>query len=82
MFFNALRRKGKGEDVSEDDVETIVAVHNNMNERSWADLLEWEALHQDTCCSPRLSRFIGKPNDLSPKAWVSVHELRKRLLCG
>ena len=35
MFFNALRRKGKGEDVNEEDAVSIVAVHNNMNERTW-----------------------------------------------
>lgn len=30
MFYNALVRKGKGDDVDIDQVETIVAVHNNM----------------------------------------------------
>ena len=35
MFFNALRRKGKGDDVNEEDAVSIVAVHNNMNERTW-----------------------------------------------
>jgi cytochrome c heme-lyase len=30
MFYNALVRKGKGDDVDIDEVETIVAVHNNM----------------------------------------------------
>ncbi|RHY35316.1 hypothetical protein DYB32_000209 [Aphanomyces invadans] len=42
MFFNALRRKGKGEDVHEGHVQTIVSIHNNMNERAWNQVAEWE----------------------------------------
>lgn len=68
MFFNALRRKGKGTDVREDDVPTIVAVHNNMNERAWRELERWEALHAETAGSARLLRFRGRPDELSPKA--------------
>mmetsp|Transcript_15969 Transcript_15969/g.47343 ORF Transcript_15969/g.47343 Transcript_15969/m.47343 type:complete len:164 (-) Transcript_15969:933-1424(-) len=30
MVFNALRRKGKGEDVTEDDMESFVHAHNGM----------------------------------------------------
>ena len=29
MFYNALMRKGKGADVTEDDMGTVVAVHNS-----------------------------------------------------
>ena len=28
MFFNALQRKGKGDDVTEDDMDSVVSVHN------------------------------------------------------
>lgn len=28
----------------------------------------WEALHARQCGEPRLKRFQGRPNDLSPKA--------------
>ena len=42
MFYNALNRKGKGEGVDEEDVETIVAIHNNMNERTWKQVMKWE----------------------------------------
>merc|ERR1719491_631416 len=49
-----------------------------MNEKTWARILEWEALfdqnnHNDTSSTdspPKLSRFIGKPSDLSPKARI------------
>jgi len=73
MFFNALKRKGKGEDVSESDMETIVAVHNNMNEKAWSIVQQWErTLHKEDfekANGVRLSRFMGRPNDLSPMAW-------------
>mmetsp|Transcript_464 Transcript_464/g.1412 ORF Transcript_464/g.1412 Transcript_464/m.1412 type:complete len:272 (-) Transcript_464:1459-2274(-) len=67
MFFNALRRKGKGDDVTEDDMVSVVLAHNSMNERTWQAVLHWEQLHQE-CNSPTLMRFCGRPDDLSPKA--------------
>ena len=69
MFYNALNRKGKGEGVDEDDVETIVAIHNNMNERTWKQVMKWEkTFHCDECPDPKLLRFIGRPDELSPMA--------------
>uniref|UniRef100_A0A061RAZ0 Holocytochrome c-type synthase n=1 Tax=Tetraselmis sp. GSL018 TaxID=582737 RepID=A0A061RAZ0_9CHLO len=70
MFFNALRRKGKGEDVTEDDMTSVVAAHNSMNETTWRKVLAWEALHEHDCGSPTLLRFRGRPDQLSPKARV------------
>ena len=35
-----------------------------MNELTWRRVLEWEALHHDTCGDPKLMRFLGKPHDL------------------
>ena len=46
MFYNALKRKGKGDDVEEADMKMIVAIHNGMNERAWKDVLEWEKAHE------------------------------------
>eukprot|EP00735_Rhodelphis_limneticus_P009391 TRINITY_DN272_c0_g1::TRINITY_DN272_c0_g1_i1::g.1664::m.1664 TRINITY_DN272_c0_g1::TRINITY_DN272_c0_g1_i1::g.1664 ORF type:complete len:278 (+),score=25.09,sp/A5PJG7/CCHL_BOVIN/44.76/2e-64,Cyto_heme_lyase/PF01265.12/1.4e-72 TRINITY_DN272_c0_g1_i1:70-834(+) len=68
MFFNALRRKGKGDDVSERDVSMMIAIHNHMNEKTWDEVLEWEKMHESECGSPMLLRFIGKPDDYSPRA--------------
>jgi len=75
MFYNSLKRKGKGADVKEDDVSMMVAIHNNMNERTWRDLLVWERMHSHECGDPRLLRFTGRPDELSPKA-------RLRMLTG
>lgn len=68
MFYNALKRKGKGNDVQEEDMEAVVRAHNSMNETTWQRVYEWEQLHLDECGSPTLLRFQGKPDQLSPLA--------------
>ncbi|DAZ97966.1 TPA: hypothetical protein N0F65_005124 [Lagenidium giganteum] len=69
MFFNALKRKGKGEDVHEGDVGTIVAIHNNMNERAWAQVEQYENVcHPGS--APKLLKFCGRPDKLTPLAWI------------
>ena len=70
MFFNALLRKDKAQDVRERDMNVVVAIHNNMNERTWQKILEWERVggHCEKCRTPQLVRFQGRPHDLSPKA--------------
>uniref|UniRef100_K3WGY4 Holocytochrome c-type synthase n=1 Tax=Globisporangium ultimum (strain ATCC 200006 / CBS 805.95 / DAOM BR144) TaxID=431595 RepID=K3WGY4_GLOUD len=69
MFYNALKRKGKGEDVHEADVPTIVSIHNNMNERAWAQVEHYEKVcHPES--DPKLLKFCGRPDDLTPIAWV------------
>merc|ERR1711920_1100511 len=71
MFYNSMRCKGKGEDVHEGDVTTIVAIHNNMNERTWKLVKEWEdKMHPGS--NPKLLRFIGRPDELSPIARMKV----------
>ena len=42
MFWNSLSRKGKTEGAGERDMDMVVSIHNEMNERSWRKLLEWE----------------------------------------
>lgn len=46
----------------------VVAIHNAVNERAWAHVLAWEALHACECAEPKLTRFRGRPKDYSPKA--------------
>jgi len=72
MFYNALRRKNKADDVDEDDVRAIVAIHNNMNEKTWERVRQWEAMHTECKEGPKLSRFMGRPNDLTPLAWIKA----------
>lgn len=68
MFFNALRRKGKGGDVKEEQMDAVVRAHNAMNEATWRRVEAWEALHCDACPQSTLLRFVGRPHDLSPLA--------------
>jgi len=76
MFYNALKRKGKGDDVDEAIVTEIVGIHNNMNEKTWRRVLAWESLRRADCDeAPRLSRFTGRPDELSPRAWLAHHVL-------
>jgi cytochrome c heme-lyase len=40
MFFDAMKRKGH--DPRSSDMQTIVPIHNAVNERAWADIKRWE----------------------------------------
>lgn len=84
MFYNALARKQKADDVEENDVDAVVQVHNAINEASWAKLLEWEMRHcqgEGSSCpsGPKLSRFYGKEDQLSPKARIMHYVFGKQL---
>ena len=46
MFWNALVRKDKADGADETDMDTVVAVHNAMNEATWSKILEWEKLRE------------------------------------
>jgi hypothetical protein len=37
--------------VEERDMDTVVAIHNNMNENTWMQLLAWEKLHPVIPCT-------------------------------
>lgn len=45
MFWNALVRKEKADGVQEQEIDMVVAIHNEMNERTWKQLQSWEGLH-------------------------------------
>lgn len=70
MFYTALQRKGMPAPAS--TIPTVVAIHNFLNERVWHEIVaKWEALHQSECVmGPKLKRFAGRPERLSPKARI------------
>jgi cytochrome c heme-lyase len=68
--FTALKRKGKDDDVTEDDMDSVVHAHNSMNEITWQQVWSWEQLHRNECGQARLVRFLGRPDDLSPLARI------------
>lgn len=64
QYYNAMKRKGFHPAVS--DVPVILTIHNVVNEKGWSQVIEWESLRGNS--NPKLVRFSGRPNDLSPKA--------------
>ena len=76
MFWNALVRKNKAEGASEEYMDTVVAIHNNMNEKTWQQVLAWEDLYAPSARiaggDPKLLRFTGRPDELSLKAKLLV----------
>lgn len=72
MFWNAMVRKGKQGGSEAEDMDAVVAIHNNMNENTWKVVLQWEALHPAPAdvegAEAKLLRFTGRPDENSPKA--------------
>ncbi|KAL8896971.1 MAG: hypothetical protein Q9207_007453 [Kuettlingeria erythrocarpa] len=96
QMYNAMLRKGY-DDTPEDAVESMVAVHNFLNEGAWAEIVDWErrfsrglgtgwqacrrgeeGWHEGAdrladprdLAAPKLLRFQGRPNELTPKARI------------
>ncbi|KAK3710828.1 holocytochrome c synthase [Vermiconidia calcicola] len=99
QMYNAMLRKGYT-DTPAEHVESMVAVHNFLNEGAWDEIREWErrfsaglgqgwefskhgeegaarqasleALRRNrrgqSDPEPKLLRFMGRPNDVTPKA--------------
>lgn len=76
MFYSSLHRKSKADGVDESLVPLLVTIHNQMNERSWRAVLEWEQLHAGSCAQPSLLKLRGRPSDYSPSAWFRALVLR------
>ena len=85
MFWNALVRKEKTDGADEKDIDAVIAVHNNMNENTWRQVLSWEHIRSQPSSSsssqqssastgndPKLLRFMGRPDELSPKARLKM----------
>lgn len=71
MFYNALARKGKLDpETKEEDMASVVAIHNCMNEGTWTRVLQWEEVLGYGKDGAALTKFMGRPTDLSPKAFL------------
>ena len=81
QFYNALVRKGW--ETPEEHIQTMVDIHNFLNEEAWQEILKWEppyapllsfrgsvrlTLSTVRHSDPYLAKFRGKPGQLSPKA--------------
>jgi len=77
QFYHAMRRKDK--DPEAELMDSVVHVHNVVNERSWQQVMEWERMHAHRCPVPSLQRFVGRSEDLAPRAmWSSYFSYRGR----
>jgi len=76
MFYNAMRRKGY--EPKEEEMRTVVAIHNTVNERTWHEVLEWESMHPECLEGLKLVRFGGKPDEPSMKVRLDAY-LRPRM---
>ncbi|KAI0272606.1 cytochrome c and c1 heme-lyase [Gloeopeniophorella convolvens] len=65
QFYNALVRKGW--ETPENEIETMVQIHNFLNEKAWEEVQKWESQVNKTE-NLELVRFKGRPGELSPKA--------------
>ncbi|KAG8766891.1 holocytochrome c synthase [Ceratobasidium sp. 428] len=71
QFYNALVRKGW--ETPEEHVETMVHIHNFLNEEAWLEVLKWEARREggpEEAVNLELARFQGRPGEISPKARI------------
>ncbi|KAF2184276.1 cytochrome c1 heme lyase [Zopfia rhizophila CBS 207.26] len=67
MFFTAMKRKAYNP--NEADMQTIVPIHNAVNERAWKEIKEWEkGRGADACGGPKLESFSGLSSALTPRA--------------
>ncbi len=86
MFWDAMRRKGSlpehlkdaSQPQTQEELDWIVTIHNIVNEQCWQEISKWERFRIQGCTnqptSPTnvsLQRFLGRPNDLSPRAWFN-----------
>ena len=83
MFYNSLARKNKLGDTTEEDIAPVVALHNNMNEKTWAKVLEWEAVLNPPSGEgdegPKLLKFLGQGNVQKLDAWPPASIRSSRL---
>lgn len=67
QFYNAMERKNHSPQAK--DMRVIVPIHNAVNERTWMEVLAWEAGRGGNACGGiRLVSFKGDASKLTPKA--------------
>jgi cytochrome c heme-lyase len=70
MFFDAMKRKNY--DPQARDMQSIVPIHNAVNERAWQEILGWErGRGSEKCGGPKLVSFSGQATALTPKARIN-----------
>ncbi|KAG7666062.1 CYT2 [[Candida] subhashii] len=67
-----MKRKNWNPDST--DMQTVVPIHNSVNERTWRHIMLWEeANHEEAmakCGGITLTSFKGDSKKLTPRAWI------------
>jgi hypothetical protein len=58
QLMRALHRKGKANGVSAEDVKVVAAIHTVVTESTWAQIMEYEELHESYACCPSFVHFF------------------------
>ncbi|CAN6629849.1 holocytochrome-c1 synthase [Trichomonascus vanleenenianus] len=77
QFFDAMKRKNFDPDAR--DMQSIIPIHNAVNERAWMEILKWEeGRGGEQCGGPKLVKFQGDSSKLTPTArWNVMWGLQK-----
>jgi Cytochrome c/c1 heme lyase len=75
QMYNAMRKKGWS-NVPEESIPVVLQIHNNINERTWSQIQNWEGTTSTEDDALHLVRFQGRPGDVSPKAFLFSNILR------
>ncbi|CCC71644.1 hypothetical protein NCAS_0H03340 [Naumovozyma castellii] len=69
QFYQAMKRKNWNPDLK--DMQTVVPLHNSINERVWHYIKNWEKdAGGDACGGIKLSTFKGDSHKWTPRAWI------------
>eukprot|EP00835_Amoeboradix_gromovi_P000048 NODE_1_length_95616_cov_0.657642.p48 type:complete len:227 gc:universal NODE_1_length_95616_cov_0.657642:78989-78309(-) len=71
QFYHALKKKDMA--APEESIESMVDIHNFLNEEVWKEILKWESEYKGVCPNPKLLRFQGKASSPTWKSkWVAM----------
>ena len=70
QLYNAMKRKGWS-NIPEESIPVVLQIHNGINERTWKQIQDWEGTED-----VQLARFMGRPSDMTPKAFFMSKILR------
>jgi cytochrome c heme-lyase len=82
QMYNAMLRKGYT-DTPQDAVESMVAVHNFLNEGAWAEIVEWEQIFAKGLRSGWEKCRKGNENlamELAKERWLCEQRSEEELL--
>lgn len=79
QMYNAMLRKGYT-DTPADAVESMVAVHNFLNEGAWEEIVEWEAIFRDGLREGWKKCSMGEEGMKMEKLRQEVQRLRREEL--